>query len=158
MVAPFLRALPPFAPRPALAIVALALAGFVVDLFVRPVSAEGFLLILLAASPFLIELLRPARPAAAVAVPVTVEAPPRPASQAAQRSPAPAPRAAQERPVNAPPRPAAARPPERQPAPPVRSAPRPPQQPDPSRAANQRPAPRRDEADRFNPREPAKLL
>lgn len=158
MLARIPRILPPFALRPALAVVLLGLAGFLVDLFVKPVSSEGFLLILLAASPFLLSLLRPERPTA-VADPVEPEAPARPASQPLRTAPTPAPRAVPERPLNPAPRPAAARPPaERQPAQTVRSAPRSPQQSNPSGATVQRPAPRREEAQRANPRDPAKLL
>src|SRR5690606_15405401 len=69
LVAPLSRNLPPFASRPALVVVALALGGLLVDLFVRPVSTEGFLLILLAASPFLLELVRQPRPEAVADAP-----------------------------------------------------------------------------------------
>lgn len=159
MVAPLPRDLPQFTPRPALAVVVLGLAGFLVDLFVRPISTEGFLLILLAASPFLLELARSGRPADAISAKTGLESPPRTAPRA-EGSSAPIP---QERPRTAVPRPAAARPApapaERQPsAPPARTAPRPPQQADQARPGVQRPSAHPGQTEGANPREPAKLL
>ena len=158
MDVPFFRSLPPFAPRPTLVIVVLALAGFLIDLFVQPVSTEGFLLILLAASPFLLELLRPANTAEIAKADIEV-AQPSTGRAAPARAPEPAARpAAPARPTPLASRPVAPRPVERQPAPGARGAPRPPQQPEPARTGAQRPAPRRDEADRIDRHEPAKLL
>jgi len=159
LVAPLSRNLPPFASRPALVVVALALGGFLVDLFVRPVSTEGFLLILLAASPFLLELLRPARQPAEIVEEAEADSPPAPARPAA-KAPAPAAPRPVERPRTEIPRPAATRP---APAAPRETAapgsPRPavrPSQPEPTRPA----AVRSREADPARPArpEPEKLL
>src|SRR5690606_10990181 len=102
------RDLKSFVFRPASAVVALGLGGFLVDLLVRPVSTAGLLLILLAASPFLLELARAARPGGAkprAAEPAA--APPRPAvARPAPAAARPAPRAPQ---PGEPPRPAAPR-------------------------------------------------
>lgn len=157
MDVPFFRALPPFAPRPALAIVVLALAGFLIDVFVRPVSTEGFLLILLATSPFLLELLRRSD-APPVAAETATEPQPSTGHAGSADTIETAPRTAPARQAPATSRPAASRPVERQPAPVMRNAPRPPQQPEPARTGAQRPAPRRDESDRTVRPEPAKLL
>ena len=162
MAAPLFRDLPPLAPRPALVVFVLGLAGLVVDLFVRPVSTEGFLLILLAASPFLLELARQ-QPRAAdetVGRPEAGKAA-APAAQAAPKGEAPAAAAVPDRARQAAPRPAPTRPApaaaERQPsAPPPRPAPRP--QPDQVRPGGQRPAARGEDAERADPREAAKLL
>lgn len=157
MVAPQSRTLPPFASRPALVVVALALGGFLVDLFVRPVSTEGFLLILLAASPFLLDLLRPVRQAEEIADEAETDSPP--LARPAPKAPAPVAPRPVERPRTDIPRPAASRPapaaPRETAAPGARPAVRP-SQPEPSRPV----AARSREPDTPRPTrpEPEKLL
>lgn len=159
MVAPLSRSLPPLASRPALVVVALALGGFLVDLFVRPVSTEGFLLILLAASPFLLELLPPAPQSEEIADKAGTESPPLASARPAPKSPA----SVAPRPVEPPrtdtPRAVATRPAPAAPRETAGSGPRPvvrPSQPEPSRPAAARS--RETDAPRPTRLEPEKLL
>ncbi len=159
MVAPLSGNLPPLASRPALVVVALALGGFLVDLFVRPVSTEGFLLILLAASPFLLEFLRPAPQSEEIVGEAETESPPLASARPAPKSPASVAPRPVERPRTDIPRPAATRPASVAPRETAGSGPRPivrPSQPEPSRPA----AARSRETDTSRPtrHEPEKLL
>jgi hypothetical protein len=73
--------------RPSLVVVLLGLVGFLVDFLVRPISAAGLVLLLLAASPFVVRMLKSPQPvsriqAAAPAIPVSQEPSPGPKAAA----------------------------------------------------------------------------
>lgn len=50
------------APPPAAVLAAIGVGGFVVDMFIRPISAAGLILLLVVAAPWLIKSFRPAWP------------------------------------------------------------------------------------------------